>query len=58
LPAAGEPTVTGTKTPRSRRVVPLSPTAERLLREVRANRAEQLRAAQCGSQRRTYSQPS
>jgi hypothetical protein len=37
--------VTETKTPRSRRVVPLSPTAERLLREVRANqRVERPRA--------------
>jgi integrase len=42
---AGELVVTETKTPRSRRVVPLSPTAERLLRNVRANqRAERLRA--------------
>jgi integrase len=41
---AGELVVTETKTPRSRRVVPLSPTAERL-RNVRANqRAERLRA--------------
>jgi integrase len=40
---AGELVVTETKTPRSRRVVPLSPTAERLLRNVRANqRAERL----------------
>jgi integrase len=42
---AGELVVTETKTPRSRRVVPLSPTAERLLRDVRANqRVERLRA--------------
>jgi integrase len=41
---AGELFVTETKT-RSRRVVPLSPAAERLLRDVRANqRAERLRA--------------
>ena len=37
--------VTETKTPRSRRLVTLSPTAERLLREVRANqRGERLSA--------------
>ena len=42
---AGELIVTETKTPRSRRVIPLSPAAERLLRDVRANqRAERLRA--------------
>ncbi|HET9301244.1 MAG TPA: tyrosine-type recombinase/integrase [Propionibacteriaceae bacterium] len=42
---AGELVVTETKTPRSRRVIPLSPTAERLLRDVRANqRVERLRA--------------
>jgi integrase len=40
----GELVVSETKTPRSRRVVPLSPTSERLLRDVRANqRAERLR---------------
>ena len=42
---AGELVVTETKTPRSRRVIPLSPAAERLLRDVRANqRVERLRA--------------
>jgi hypothetical protein len=42
---SGELIVTETKTPRSRRVVPLSPAADRLLRNVRANqRAERLRA--------------
>ena len=42
---SGELVVTETKTPRSRRVVPLSPTVERLLRDIRANqRAERLRA--------------
>jgi integrase len=42
---AGELVVTETKTPRSRRVVPLSPAAERLLRDVRASqRVERLRA--------------
>jgi hypothetical protein len=41
---AGQLVVTETKTPRSRHVVPLSPTAERLLRDVRTNqRAERLR---------------
>ena len=56
---SGELVVTETKTPKSRRVVPLSPTAERLLRDVRANqRAERLRAGQYGSQPRTCSQPS
>jgi hypothetical protein len=34
---SGKLIVTETKTSRSRRVVPLSPTAERLLRDVRAN---------------------
>jgi integrase len=42
---AGELVVTETKTPRSRRVIPLSHAAERLLRDVRANqRVERLRA--------------
>lgn len=42
---AGKLIVTETKTPKSRRVVPLSPTAERLLRNIRANqRAERPRA--------------
>ena len=42
---AGGLVVTETKTPRSRRVIPLSPAAERLLRDVRANqRVERLRA--------------
>jgi integrase len=42
---AGELVGTETKTPRSRRVVPLSPAAERLLRDVRANqRVERLKA--------------
>jgi integrase len=42
---AGELVMTETKTPRSRRVVPLSPAAERLLRDVRANqRVERLKA--------------
>ena len=42
---AGELVVTETKTPRSRRVIPLSPAAERLLRDVRASqRVERLRA--------------
>jgi integrase len=41
----GQLIVTETKTPSSRRVIPLSPTAERLLRDLRANqRAERLRA--------------
>ncbi|HKX14865.1 MAG TPA: tyrosine-type recombinase/integrase [Propionibacteriaceae bacterium] len=43
---AGELIVTETKTPRSRRVIPLSPAAERLLRDMRANqRVERLRAS-------------
>ena len=45
---AGKLIVTETKTPKSRRVVPLSPTAERLLREVRANqRVERMAATRC-----------
>jgi integrase len=41
----GQLIVTETKTPSSSRVIPLSPTAERLLRDLRANqRAERLRA--------------
>ena len=41
----GELVVTGTKTSKSRRVVPLSPTAENVLRDVRTRqRAERLMA--------------
>ena len=41
----GELIVTETKTPKSRRAVPLSPTAERLLRDIRTRQAaERLRA--------------
>jgi hypothetical protein len=42
---AGELIVTETKAPRSHQVIPLSPAAERLLGDVRANqRVERLRA--------------
>jgi integrase len=56
---AGELVMTETKTPRSRRVVPLSPTAERLLRNVRANqRAERLEAGSMWQSTRMRSRPS
>jgi integrase len=47
-----------TKTAKSRRVVPLSPTAENVLRDVRTRqRAERRWLARCGSRPRTSSQP-
>jgi len=55
----GELVVTETKTAKSRRVVPLSPTAERALRDVRnRQRAERLMAGSLWQPPRTCSQPS
>jgi integrase len=55
----GELIVTETKTPKSRRAVPLSPTAERLLRDIRTRQAaERLRAGSMWKRTRTYSRPS